>query len=240
MTNNDTLRLALLAAASSLLVACGGGDAAEEEAETPEVAEETAAAETEPAEPDSIPAPEGSLAAGPMIIGAEDAPLTIIEYASVTCPGCRLFHQRVYPTVKEQFIDTGKVRFEYRELPTSPQRLAVAGFIVARCAATEGGPEAYMGVVDALYQRQNDWVRGPNPAQEFNNIAAQVGLSGKAFEDCFKREDIREAIAESVEEAGEDGATGTPSFFIDGRTFSMPSDPEAAAEALQAEVDKRS
>jgi protein-disulfide isomerase len=237
MTHHRTLRFALIAAASALLASCGGESEPEEEVVIEEPSDE--AADT-PAEPDVVPAPEGSMAAGPMIIGAEDAPVTVIEYASVTCPGCRLFHERTYPTIKEQFIDTGKVRFEYRELPTAPQRLAVAGFIVARCAATEGGPEAFMAVVDALYRRQDSWVRGSNPAQEFNNIAAQAGLTGTAFEDCFKRQDIRDAIAESVEEARAANVSGTPSFVIDGRSVDIPFEPEEAAAFLQTEVDKRS
>ncbi|GGY42129.1 DsbA family protein [Parvularcula lutaonensis] len=244
MTRNQ-FRLALIAAGSAVLAACGGGDDAASDAaeETAAPAAETSAeapAETAAAQPQTIAAPEGSMAAEEMVIGDPDAPLTVIEYASVTCPGCAAFHERVFPTIKEEFVDTGKVKFVYREFPTPPERLAFAGFILARCAATNAGPEAYYGMVDALYKRQQSWVRGPNTGEELRNIAAQAGLAGEQFDQCFQREDIRDAIIENVEMGREAGLRGTPSFIIDGKQVDLTFDPERASEILQAEVDKRS
>lgn len=242
MTLNQT-RLALIAATSALIAACGGGDP-QTEAPTEEPVTETASEPQETAEaaaePDMLPAPEGSRAAEDMAIGSEDAPLTVVEYASVTCPGCAAFHARVFPRIKEELIDTGKVRFVYRELPTPPQRYAFAGFIVARCAATQPGPEAFFAMVDALYRRQQDWIRGENAAEELRNIAAQGGVTGEEFDNCFRREDIRQAIVGNVEEARGKGVTGTPTFLIDGKPFDLGFDPDAAVEKLQAEVEKRS
>lgn len=236
------IRLALVAAASAILAACGGGGN-ETEAEALETAAEPAATQTAEAEdtgPEMLPAPEGSLSAGAMVVGSEDALFTVVEYASVTCPGCRAFHENAYPRIKSDFIDTGLIRFEYRELPTPPERFAFAGFIVARCAATDAGPQGFFGMVDALYRKQNDWVRGPNAAQELQSIAAQAGIDAEGFEACFRREDIREAITANVDEARSNGVRGTPTFFIDGKEFDMPFDPDEVAEKLQAEVEKRS
>ncbi|NNU15128.1 DsbA family protein [Parvularcula sp. ZS-1/3] len=232
-------RLALVAAASGLLAACGGGDAETEAPETAAPAEEAPEESQAPAEPQMIPAPEGSQAADAMIIGAEDAPVTIVEYASVTCPGCAAFHTQVYPSIKEELIETGMMRMEFRELPTAPQRVSFAGFILARCAATDAGPAAYFGVIDALFKRQNQWVRAQNPGAELRNIGAQAGIDGEAFDQCYQRQDIRDAIVENIEEARDRGVQGTPSFYVDGKPFDMPFVPEDAVAALKAEVEKR-
>lgn len=237
------LRLALVAAGTAVLAACGGGGDAEADAEAVAETEAPAVeapAETAAAEPQTVAAPEGSMAANEMVIGDPNAPLTIVEYASVTCPGCAAFHARVFPTIEEQFIETGKVRFVYREFPTPPERLSFAGFILARCAATEAGPQAFFGMVDALYKRQQSWVRGPNTGEELRNIAAQAGLAGEEFDRCFQREDIRDAIIENVETGREAGLNSTPSFLVDGKQIDLSFDPERAAEIIQAEVDKRS
>ncbi len=233
---NSPFRLALVLASSAILAACGGSEepAAEEAPAAPAETEEAA-----PQEPEMLEAPEGSRAADAMIIGAEDAPLTVVEYASVTCPGCASFHLNIFPAIKEQLIETGQVRFEFRELPTNPQREAFAGFILARCSATTTGPQSYFAVIDALFKRQQEWVRGPNRGQELRNIAAQAGLDDESFEACFRRQDIRDVIQGNIQEARDQGVSGTPTFFIDGQSFNMPYDPEEAVAALTAEVEKR-
>lgn len=228
-------RLALAVASSAVLVACGGNEEPEVEEAPAEITEEAAA----PAEPQMLAAPEGSQAADAMVIGSPDAPLTVVEYASVTCPGCAAFHTNTFPAIKEELIETGMVRFEFRELPTPPQREAFAGFILARCAATDTGPQSYFAVIDALFKRQNQWVRGPNRGEELRNIAAQAGLDDESFEQCFRRQDIRDAIQESIDEARSNNVSGTPTFFIDGRDFDLPFAPEEAVAALTAEVEKR-
>jgi protein-disulfide isomerase len=239
-----TSRLAPLAAAL-LLTACGGGA---EEAETTVDAEtateapmgDQAAAETASAEPEMIEAPEGSMAANTMALGSDDAPLTIVEYASVTCPACAAFHAQIFPEIEEQFIETGQVRFEYREFPTPPARFAFAGFILARCAATDGGPEAYFGMLDALYRTQRQWIYGDNAPQALRNIAAQAGIDEAGFERCFRREDIRNVITETIEEGRDNGISRTPTLLIDGKPFDYGSSVDEAIARIQAEVDKRS
>lgn len=247
-------RLAAVAAGSFLLTACGGSDEPAADTETEAAATETtaaeasagsdtAAAETQTAatsEPEMLEAPEGSLADSEMALGSPDAPVTIVEYASVTCPGCAAFHAQLFPRIKEEFIDTGKVRFVYREFPTPPQRYAVAGFIVARCAATEAGSEGYFAMVDALYKTQRQWIYGDDRAEALQNIAAQAGIDQEGFNDCFRRQDIRDAIVENVESGQQAGVSRTPTLLIDGQEFDYGNSVDEAVQRLNAEVEKRS
>ncbi|MEE4209188.1 MAG: DsbA family protein [Parvularcula sp.] len=233
---NSFKPLAFLSAALIALAACGGADEADTVAETETAAE---AASEGPPEPEMLAAPEGSQAGGEMAVGSEDAPLTIVEYASVTCPGCAAFHAALFPEIREQFIDTGKVRFVYREFPTPPARRAQAGFILARCAATDAGPEAYFSMIDVLYKRQYEWVRGDAPTI-LRNIAAQAGIGDEGFDDCFRREDIRDAIISSIESGRDMGVTGTPTFFVDGERFELGGSVEETLQKIAAEVEKRS
>ncbi|MEM9838350.1 MAG: DsbA family protein [Pseudomonadota bacterium] len=241
-----TYRIATAAALSLsvfALAACGGNTESEAE-EAAEVAAEAseapeAGAPEAPAEPELLPAPEGSMAGDVMSLGSPDAPLTITEFASVTCPGCAAFHASAFPAIKEQFIDTGDVRFVYKEFPTPPVRYAQAGFILARCAATEAGPDAYFAMVDALYKTQRTWLYGDDTPGALRNIAAQAGLAGEEFDNCFRRDDIRTALISSIEEGRDLDITGTPTFVVDGQVLTLRGTPDEIIAIIQAEVDKR-
>ncbi|NRA29500.1 MAG: DsbA family protein, partial [Parvularculaceae bacterium] len=209
--------------------------AAPEEATTADAGADEAAA----AEPEGAPIPEGSLAGGEMSLGSPDAPLTITEFASVTCPGCAGFHATHFPDIKEQLIDTGQVRFIYKEFPTPPVRLSQAGFILARCSATETGSEAYFAMVDALYKTQRSWIASDNPGESLRNIAAQAGIGEDEFESCFERQDIRDAIVASIEEGRDLGLTGTPSFVVDGEKLPLSGTTEEVIDQIKAEIAKR-
>ncbi|MEM9810604.1 MAG: DsbA family protein [Pseudomonadota bacterium] len=244
-----THMLSRLAMAASLLalLACGGkadtemSEAKSASAETAADQETQDAASSETAsEPELVQAPEGSRAAEDMAIGSPDAPLTIIEYASVTCPHCATFHKETFPQIKERFIDTGQVRFVYREFPTAPVRLAQAGFIVARCAATDSGPEGYFAMIDALYKTQQSWMFSQEPGAELRNIAAQAGIDDEGFQTCFAREDIRDVIVASIEQGRDDGVSATPSLAVDGKTLDIGRTPDDAIAAIEAELEKRS
>lgn len=237
----------LIAGALALLAACGA-----EEAETTRTAPsagamteaigrseapETADAQTPDAPAETVPAPEGSLAASEMALGPEDAPVTIVEYASVTCPGCAAFHEGVFPQIKERFVDAGEVRFVYREFPTPPVNLAYAGFVLSRCAATEAGAPAYFAMVDALYERQGDWAYGESPAEALEAIFSQVGIDRAGMERCLRRQDIIDAINENVVEGQEAGVNSTPTLFLNGEPMERHRDAEGYLTAIQAAVD---
>lgn len=205
------------------LTACGGGNA-EDAATAPTTTPETHAAATESSEQHTeaqarvTPVPEGSLAANPMIVGSTDAPLSIVEYASVTCPHCADFHESGWPLLEELLVKPNLASFEYREFPTAPTNLAYAGFYLARCTATEKGPDAYFKVVKSLYNRQYELVQGPEPGELLANIAAQAGIDREGFQACFYREDIKKAVSSNIETGLSDGVRGTPSFSIDDET----------------------
>lgn len=157
-----------------------------------------------------------------MVIGSPDAPITIVEYASVTCPHCATFHARIFPDIKEKYVDTGKVRFVFREFPTAPANLAMAGFVMARCIADrtpEREGEAYFGVVGSLFGTQGQWLYGdnPNPKSEFLKIAGEAGLSEADLNTCLSNEETVDTISEVIEHGRTTyDITGTPSFVMDG------------------------
>lgn len=155
-----------------------------------------------------------------MAIGSPDAPVTIIEYASVTCGHCATFHATVFKDLEESYIDTGKVRLIFREFPTQPTDRAMAGFMLARCVPEE----RYFGFIDVLMKTQRDWVIAPNAFEELKKIANNAGMSDDMFVECLNRESEIERIRDNSEAAMETyGITGTPSFVINGKTYSnMP------------------
>ena len=116
------------------------------------------------------PGPDGDMA-----LGSDKAPVTVIEYASMTCPHCAHFSETTFPELKKRYIDTGKVRYIFREFPFD--KLAAAGFMLARCASKDGGSEKYMAVVETLFAKQNEWVVTDNPVAPLSNIAKQLGFT---------------------------------------------------------------
>lgn len=167
---------------------------------------------------------EGALA--DMALGDKDATVTVIEYASVTCPHCATFHEDIFPTIKENYIDTGKVRFIFREFPTAPANLSIAGSMLARCAADKRGNEAYFLVLDTLfknqgnpYQENKGWIYGEAPREELLKIAAQAGMTAEDFDACMQRQELLDFLNANIEEGSERyGVSSTPSFVVNGQT----------------------
>ncbi|MEM9706507.1 MAG: thioredoxin domain-containing protein, partial [Pseudomonadota bacterium] len=130
------------------------------------------------------------------VLGAETAPVTLIEYASVTCGGCARAHETIIPDLKSQYVDTGKVRFVFREYPKAPASLvnqSFLGSIIARCAAEKGGNDAFFLVIDALLKNQRTWIFGDTEA-ELTKIASQAGMDKEAFDACLTRQDLLDVI----------------------------------------------
>lgn len=217
-----------LGGAFALLVACGGASSDEPSAQT----------STETGEADKIDN-EGTGALAEMVVGDADAPLTVIEYASVTCPACASFHEAIYPEIKENYIDTGKVRFVFREFPTAPAELSVVGSMVARCAADRGGKDAYFLVLDTLFRTQRTWISG-NAREELIKIAGQAGMDEAAFDACVRRQELIDLINDNVEEGREKyNVNSTPSFIVDGdkRQFNDAEGFSAALDEALAKVE---
>jgi protein-disulfide isomerase len=148
---------------------------------------------------------------GEMAMGDEKAPITVIEYASMTCPHCAHFSEATFPELKKRYIDTGKVRFLFREFPLD--QLAAAGFILARCA----GPDKYFPLIETLFAQQRDWVV-QKPLQPLMAIAKQAGLSQEAFETCLDNKEMLEGLEKVRNQASEKfGVNSTPTFFVNGK-----------------------
>ncbi len=176
----------------------------------------------------SIPAFSGNLVAPAnaaetaevkdMVIGAEDAPVTIIEYASFTCPHCATFHENTFSKIKANYIDSGKVRFIYREVYFD--RPGLWAGMVARC----GGDMRYFGIVDMLFEKQRDWISGGEPAKivaSLRKIGLTSGLSNEALDACLADGDHAQALVANFEKNTKaDDITATPSFVINGEKYS--------------------
>jgi protein-disulfide isomerase len=148
---------------------------------------------------------------GDMSLGDPKAPVRIYEYASLTCSHCAAFNQEIFPKLKKDYIDTGKVYYTLRDFPFDP--IATAGYMLAHCA----GPERYFGFIDVLFATQAKWAFVQDPMNALKAIAKQGGFSDQSFEACMKNEKIFDHV-KSVAERGAKtfGVNSTPTFFING------------------------
>jgi len=146
-------------------------------------------------------------------IGRADAPVTVIEYASFACHHCADWHQLVYPGFKARFIDTGKVRFVFRNLPTDPQEIALPGAALARCAV----PERFFEVAAALMQGQSAVLRGGNREDWYGPAIAVSGRTQAQIEACATSPAVEAALTRDMDSAEAAGVHSTPAFFVNGR-----------------------
>lgn len=148
---------------------------------------------------------------GDKVLGEDDAPVTIVEYASMTCGHCANFHKQTYADLKKDYIDTGKVRFIFREFPLDP--VAAAAFMLARCAPAD----KYFEVVDIMFEQQRSWAFSDNPYQSLLDFSKQIGFTQESFEECLTNQGMLDAVnAVKDRGAGEFGVNSTPTFFING------------------------
>ncbi|QUS38395.1 DsbA family protein [Tardiphaga alba] len=148
-----------------------------------------------------------------MSLGPKDAAVTVTEYASMTCGHCANFTENVFPKIKAEFIDTGKIRFVFREFPLDIK--AAAGSMLARCIAKDDSGK-YFAVVDMLFKQQQEWVM-KNTAETLTRIGKQAGLSQQAVEACLKDQALLDKIAADQKFANEVlKVNSTPTFFING------------------------
>ena len=208
---------ALLAALSLILIpACGNANGQDGEA-------------------DSAAAPEGS-ALSEMFQGDADAPVTLIEYASVTCGACKQFHETVYPALKTRYVDTGKLRYVFREFPTPPEDIALAGFALARCA----GPDRYFEVLDDLFEHQVGIIQAARNGAAASALAAvgeRHGIEGEdAFRACINSREIRRAMADVILTGEEYGVNATPTLILQGEKLET-SRQSRTAEGLSGLID---
>jgi protein-disulfide isomerase len=168
------------------------------------IAEAIAQSASDVAKPQSLP---------DMALGPANASVTVTEYASMTCPHCAAFNENVFPKIKSEYIDTGKVRYVFREFPLDIK--AAAGSMLGRCIAKDDAGK-YFAVIDMLFKQQNDWVL-KNTTETLTRIGKQAGLSQQAVEACLKDQALLDKIAADQKYASEVlKVDSTPTFFING------------------------
>jgi protein-disulfide isomerase len=157
--------------------------------------------------------------------GKADAPVTIVEYASMTCTHCAAFHQNVYGDLKKNYIDTGKVRFILREFPLDP--LATAAFMLAR----ELGDDKRDAAVNLLFSQQKNWAFVDKPLDGLANVLKQAGMGQERFEAILKDQALYEKVNKVRDRAAEKfGVNSTPTFFVNGEKYT--------GEVSLADIDK--
>ena len=212
-------RLALVAVSALALVACG-------------------AANSDGTKTDTTGTTTSTVEAGELghIKGDKNAPITLIEYASPTCPACKYFHDSILPVIEEKYIATGKVKLVYREFPIhgAPD---VAAYVVARCA----GDDKYFDVLDDLFANQDGIVQ----AAQAGALGAMLKTVGKrhgietdeAFDACMADRSIRDKLAAVYQTAEQYNVNGTPTFVINGKVRDFDGDyrsPEGFSRQLDA------
>ena len=159
----------------------------------------------------------GAADADAMTLGNPAAKVSIVEYASVTCPHCAAFNEQVFPALKAKYIDTNLVKYEFREFLTPPVNVAAAGFLVARCA----GKDKYFSIVDALFHSQTEIYSSGDVRGVLFRIGRSAGMTDDKITACIQDQKGLEALNKRVDKAmNQDKITGTPTFVINGKSLS--------------------
>lgn len=146
-----------------------------------------------------------------MVLGDAGAPITMIEYSSLTCPHCASFHEKTLPDIKKNYIDTGKLRLVYRHFPFDQP--AVMAATLAECA----GPEGFFKFLDVLFGSQSSWARSADLLEVLTSIGRLGGLKAEAIAACFNDEAlVNRILASRVDGAKEFDINSTPTFIING------------------------
>jgi len=148
-----------------------------------------------------------------MSLGNPQAKVTVIEYASASCPHCARFNNDVFPAFKAKYIDTGKIHYVFREFLTPPMEVAAAGFLTARCA----GKDKYFSALDAIYRGQQAMFQSQDYHGALLRVAQSEGLSEDQFNACVSDEASIKALNDRVGKAEKDGIDSTPTFLVNGK-----------------------
>jgi protein-disulfide isomerase len=168
-----------------------------------------------------------------MVMGSDKAPVTVIEYASATCPHCAHFQETTFPELKKRYIDTGKVRYIFREFPLDS--LAAAAFMLARCTGeTDSGK--YFAMVDTLFRQQRQWAV-EKPLGPLLAIAKQAGFTQQTFDACLANQKVLDGIESMRQRAvAVFKVESTPTFFINGTKYPGALEIDQMAKVIDPQV----
>ena len=166
---------------------------------------------------------------GDMAVGAPDAPVTLIEYFSLTCPHCEWFHKNVYKQLKSDYVDAGRVRFVARDFPLNAPALQAA--VLAHCA----GRERYFTFIDVLFQTFDDWASSRDFNDKLGQIGELGGVSRDQFADCLADQGLENSIFQSIADGqAEYDVSGTPTLVVNGEKY----DGKITLDALSKHIDR--
>lgn len=151
---------------------------------------------------------------GETAIGDPDAPVTMIEYSSLSCPHCANFHNNTFPELQKRYIETGKVRMIFRDFPLNQP--AVLATVVAHC----GGPERYVGFIDVMFKTQATWAQSHDPVSELKKLARLGGLREEQVDACLNDQNLVDSILKGrVDWQREHDVRSTPTFVINNEVY---------------------
>jgi len=213
--NQIIIAIAVIAVAGlAFLFAAGQNDAAPSVSASSSPATQTdteAEAEAVPVDTTGLGPLEAPSPLGEVVLGNADAPVTIVEYSSLTCPHCGTFHRETLPDLTEKYIDKGLVKIYFRPFPFDPY--ATAGAMLAYCVP----PRAQVSFLDILFKRQSQWIQAEKPMDALQAMAKQAGFSETDFVVCLKDQKRLDGIRDIQSRAAEElGVRSTPTFFING------------------------
>jgi protein-disulfide isomerase len=163
------------------------------------------------------------------MMGDANAPVTIIEYASLTCPHCAKFQSETLPEVEKNYVDTGKVKLIFRDFPLD--RLALAASMMARCAPKE----RYFGLISSLFKGQGTWARDPDPRGALAGVGRLAGMPPGTFEACLNNREILDGILKQRKEAETKyKVNSTPTFIVNGKKVEGEQSYEAFAKIIDS------
>jgi protein-disulfide isomerase len=172
-----------------------------------------------------------TVTADDMSLGNPAAKVTVIEYASASCPHCARFNNEVFPSFKAQYIDTGKIHYVFREVLTPPTEVAAAGFLMARCA----GKDKYFSVLDAIYRGQEAMFQSGDYRGALLKIAESTGMTEPQFTACISDDKAIKALNDRVDTyVKRDHINGTPTFIVNGKVLDGEQSLASLASAISA------
>ncbi|MGI9364245.1 MAG: DsbA family protein [Rhizobiaceae bacterium] len=164
------------------------------------------------------------------VMGDVNAKVTIVEYASMTCPHCRSFHEKILPQIKEKYVDTGKAKYILRPFPFDGDRRGEAAFMLAKCAPND----AYYAMVDALFDTQSVWAGKGNPVPELLRLSKLSGMTEADFKACLGNQELLTKMVEGRNKAvREFGVSSTPTVFVNDKKLG-DSTFESVSKAVEA------